>query len=585
MKALVLGDDTRSFIATVRSLGRRGMEVHAAPGDFTSPALRSRYISRLHAIPPWILDGKEWLDAMQDLLARERFDVVIPCNETSLLPIARHRVTLSEFAILAIPNERAMDVLFDKHLTRELATSLGIPVPVGRLPRATDTPAGLLAEFGAKVVVKPRRSYSLEQMHPRGKVRILDSAEALAPVMRSLDPAQLLLEEFFPGRGAGVSVLAHRGRVLQAFEHHRVRETQAGSYYRISATLDAERFAAATAMVAALDFTGIAMFEFRLRPNSTDWVLLEANARPWGSLPLALAAGIDFVGAWVTLLTSGVEEPARSYRPGIHARNLILDLHAIRAEIGICRPSRLPGLMGRLAVETLRMLAGREHQDMLVRDDPRPGLREIGMVFTDTAQWMLRRLPGRWSVAHLLARHALRRAGTSRSRTIIFVCDGNICRSPFAALALRRRLRGSPDSFQVGSAGMAPRSGRASPEMALRAARTTGLDLSHHRSRYLTRDMAEAASVLVVFEAANRHAILARHPGLTTPILLLGALNLEASGRMPIADPIDGDLDVFVATYRRIEQALDAIPPALASRQPALAELTRLPGRPDRLTR
>ena len=41
---LVMGDDTRGFLATVRSLGRQGIEVHAAPADFRSPALASRYV-------------------------------------------------------------------------------------------------------------------------------------------------------------------------------------------------------------------------------------------------------------------------------------------------------------------------------------------------------------------------------------------------------------------------------------------------------------------------------------------------------------------------------------------------------------
>src|SRR5450756_568673 len=94
-KVLVIGDDTRSFLAIVRSLGRRGVEVHAAPTSYTSPALTSRYITRLHYLPHWMGDGHAWLEAVETLLARERFDLVIPCNETALLPLARHRDRLS----------------------------------------------------------------------------------------------------------------------------------------------------------------------------------------------------------------------------------------------------------------------------------------------------------------------------------------------------------------------------------------------------------------------------------------------------------------------------------------------------------
>ena len=135
-KALVMGDDTRGFLATVRSLGRKRIEVHAAPADFRSPALASRYIKAVHDLPPWLGDGPEWLAAMRALLQQERFDVVIPCDERNLLPLQRHREELSRLTQLAIPDDPAIDVLFDKHDTRELAARVGVNVAPGRLARA-----------------------------------------------------------------------------------------------------------------------------------------------------------------------------------------------------------------------------------------------------------------------------------------------------------------------------------------------------------------------------------------------------------------------------------------------------------------
>jgi len=95
-KVLVFGDDTRSFLAIVRSLGRRGVVVHAAPANFRSPALRSRYIARLHDVPPWMGDGAEWLAATTTLLQAERYDLVIPCSETALLPLGGGPISLGE---------------------------------------------------------------------------------------------------------------------------------------------------------------------------------------------------------------------------------------------------------------------------------------------------------------------------------------------------------------------------------------------------------------------------------------------------------------------------------------------------------
>ena len=75
-KVLVIGDDTRSFLASVRSLGRAGVVVHAAPFAAHSPALRSRYISGVHWLPYYLGDGSEWLQAFDDLLDGGPFALV-----------------------------------------------------------------------------------------------------------------------------------------------------------------------------------------------------------------------------------------------------------------------------------------------------------------------------------------------------------------------------------------------------------------------------------------------------------------------------------------------------------------------------
>jgi ActR/RegA family two-component response regulator len=64
-KVLVLGDDTRSFLAIVRSLGRRGLVVHAAPANFTSVALRSRYIEKTHDLPALSGSGAAWVSSLE----------------------------------------------------------------------------------------------------------------------------------------------------------------------------------------------------------------------------------------------------------------------------------------------------------------------------------------------------------------------------------------------------------------------------------------------------------------------------------------------------------------------------------------
>ena len=79
-------------------------------------------------------------------------------------------------------------------------------------------------------------------------------------------------------------------------------------------------------------------------------------------------------------------------------------------------------------------------------------------------------------------------SGAGTPSIMLFVCQGNICRSPFAEALLRARL--GDRAIAIGSAGMMPQPGRPTPIFGLEAAAAHGIDLSAHRSIWLTRQMA-----------------------------------------------------------------------------------------------
>ncbi|MDR3439922.1 hypothetical protein [Telmatospirillum sp.] len=571
-KVLVFGDDTRSFLATVRSLGRQGIEVHAAPFDFLAPALASRYISAVHWVPYYIKGGQAWLTVVRQLLETHSYDLVIPCDERALLPLVRHRDELGRLSRLALPDDRALDVFYDKHRTRELAQSLGVPVAPGRLLDAGDTVQGILAEVPLPLVVKPRRSYSADNLYSRGRVRIAENAADLTEILSSACDGTHIFEGFFPGQGVGVSVLAHQGRVLQAFQHHRVHERGGSGYYRVSAPLSKPLIEAVNRIVAAAVYTGVAMFEFKVNRETLSWILLEVNARPWGSLPLPVGLGVDFPYDWYRLLVDGVETPSHSYRVGIHARNLVPDLLGILAEASECwkKPRLLAGLLLRTLWEGRYLLTGREFHDVLVQDDPRPALSEWKCLFGELFQRLSHRLPGAQSRLRNDDRAAVRSAFGKSAETpfnVVFVCQGNICRSPFAALVLQRRIASDGNrllssrgiSMVAQSAGMLPGDGKASPTVAVEAAERAGINLGTHRSSHFSREVAEAANLVVIFDDKNRRWLRQRYPRLAAPVVFLGSFSDESGTDIEIADPDGADLPTFQRTYVRIEGAVSGL--------------------------
>ncbi|MGH7107470.1 MAG: hypothetical protein ACREFT_13305, partial [Acetobacteraceae bacterium] len=376
-------------------------------------------------------------------------------------------------------------------------------------------------------------------------------------VLAEIGDVPLLAERYFPGRGAGVSILASAGRVLQAFQHSRARERGGAGFYRVSRPLAPDLLVAVERMMAAISFTGIAMFEFKVTTPCGSWILLEVNARPWGSMPLAVALGVDFPLRWYRLLVGGEETPSIAYRTGVFGRNLMPDARQILAAARDRKSSWL-AIIRQLAAasgEFRRLLSGRERLDVLVCDDPGPGLLEFRMEAKGAASRALKRLPGAGLLLSLTDRRLVRNV-MAKSRgteaTVVVLCRGNICRSPLAAELLRRDLSTARPALVVVSAGMLPRQGAQSPQAAVLAAQGLGVDLTPHRSEYVSDEVAEGATLIVAFDRRNIDDLRARNPALLAKAVMLGSF-LDGSSRGEIRDPDGADIATFERTYATIQ--------------------------------
>ena len=213
-----------------------------------------------------------------------------------------------------------------------------------------------------------------------------------------------------------------------------------------------------------------------------------------------------------------------------------------------------------------RTLIGKEVHDVLVRDDPRPGVVELYALARAAGGVIGRRLPGVAARRRRRARAELNRLRRNTANLdIVFVCQGNICRSPFAEALLRARLGNS--CVAISSAGLMPRPGRSTPTDGREAASAHGVDLSEHRSVWLNRNMVETASLVVAFDEITRSGIFDRYPDIKAPVILLGDLVQLGD----ITDPIDGGAAEFRRVYQQIAAGVAELLPrldALAARQP-----------------
>jgi protein-tyrosine-phosphatase len=146
---------------------------------------------------------------------------------------------------------------------------------------------------------------------------------------------------------------------------------------------------------------------------------------------------------------------------------------------------------------------------------------------------------------------------------VLFVCSGNICRSPFADAYLRKRLSANGRSLQhrVSSAGTLSIIGVEPDALAVAVAqRDAGLDLRPHRSSGLSRERVEEADVILVMEEQHRRHLGTLYPSHLARVRLLTEFAPRSSGATrgaDIADPIGLDAGAFRACFQLIRECVD----------------------------
>ncbi|HYK83126.1 MAG TPA: low molecular weight protein arginine phosphatase [Gemmatimonadales bacterium] len=146
----------------------------------------------------------------------------------------------------------------------------------------------------------------------------------------------------------------------------------------------------------------------------------------------------------------------------------------------------------------------------------------------------------------------------AETKQILLVCTGNICRSPLAAALLQRALaaRGI-ERIDVSSAGTGAWDGAPVSEGAYLVGLERGLDLSAHRARLLTRELVEAADLVLTM--ARHHRARVDELGGEGHVFVLGEYAGRDGDAAEVSDPFGGDLEVYRDTCAELEALIDAV--------------------------
>jgi protein-tyrosine-phosphatase/predicted ATP-grasp superfamily ATP-dependent carboligase len=560
LTAIVLDADSVAGLEALQSLGRSGVVAHAA-ANVDCLAFRSRRVSMSWKQPPKH-ERAEFVRWLRDLNERYDYALIIPSTEPSLLILLSLDDDDPLVRRAAIAPRASMEVALDKWATVELARLCGVPTPPTRL---VTSPSDLSEAQSYPLVIKSLRSVvdvdgSMTTMH----TRLVQDSEERDRYCRALLPHTPVIEQrYLGGIGFGVELLYDRGKRIWHFCHLRVHEGTgqeglgSGSLYRRSATPPPDLLQHATCMLDRLCWHGVAMVEFLVSPSGESW-LMEINPRLWGSLALAIDAGIDFpVG--LSHLACRQEVPVQpTYRVPYYTRRVPEDI------FWMLRKARTrPFWAAREFFLMSRLLAGRESWDHFDWGDLRVTLAKFSSFLGKLASFIGRRFGDRlaWRGAARLHRSNLRAllAPGRPIRSVLFLCRGNICRSPVADALARRLLPGCA----IASAGFVTEPNRPSPSNAKEAARLLGIDLADWRSHHVSGQMVESADIVFVMDMRNLRAFQEAFPGDVGKVLFLG---MFLPGPAEIADPYGANVEKTIVVLRSIQEAMDRFARLFAAR-------------------
>lgn len=386
MRVLITDSDNRSALAATRSLGKHGHFVITAGDSRNSLAAVSRYSSGFMAYPNPMQDPDGFVAAVASMARTHHIDVILPMSDITTILLTQNRAALPPGCELPFPDPETVALAANKAHVMQLGEKIGVPIPRTVYLDSAQQLADVSLPFPYPVVVKPARSRvrTATGFVSTGVAYARDAAE-LAERVRNLRPEEfpLLLQERIEGPGVGLFACYDGERAVARFAHRRIREKPPSggvSVLRESAALDADAVQYADLLLGALNWRGVAMVEFKRDQRDGSLRLMEINGRFWGSLQLAIDAGVDFPALLVAMAAGETLPAASAYRLGTRSRWFWGDVDALlmilmRSRKSLNLPHSHPGRW-RSVWNFLFDSAKEQREEVLRRDDPKPWVLE-----------------------------------------------------------------------------------------------------------------------------------------------------------------------------------------------------------------
>jgi len=306
----------RSVYAALRNFARHDCRVIVACNEKTGMCQLSKYKKNMEECPSFLRGEQLYVDSIIKLVDKYKPSILLPGHDDTEI-LARHHAEFVGKTVLPVHDLVHIELANNKSRTQEVAKAAGVMAPTRIYYESIEQlRCQMIGSISNKLVIRLRKGNSA-----KGVFYASTGEECCSIVERLINEYALseqrfpVVQEYVTGEGWGVSCLYWHGERIAHFTHHRLREktTTGGTStlreHQPNKIIEDMAFR----LLDSLSWHGLAMVEFKYDPVSETAWFIEINPRLWGSIHLAISAGVEFPYLLYLCATKG-PEVAKQYQ-------------------------------------------------------------------------------------------------------------------------------------------------------------------------------------------------------------------------------------------------------------------------------
>lgn len=319
---LVLDAQLRASLAVIRSLGKKNMNITAGSEIRYAMGLFSKYCSKKLILPNPRISPDLFLKYLLDLIKKNDYDCIIPSHTYTMFLLCKYKALLTDYIELPPPDFEVYYNAYDKKKLIQIAIQNGIACPTTYFYDDLDEIISNVQQYPVIVKSSRRHGVGIAICYTAS-----DLKEKYSKMVNRYGPC--IVQEYVPNGGEfGIYTLFNfnsEPNLLTVQKRIETRYRYGGPSTLRETVKNEDLVKIAFHLLKIINWSGVAMVEFRIDKQDGTPKLMEINPRFWGSLQLSILAGADFPYMLYKLMMNDNLLPKLNFKCGVQCRWLIGD--------------------------------------------------------------------------------------------------------------------------------------------------------------------------------------------------------------------------------------------------------------------